>query len=406
MRAILVTTNFFMLIFMSMISCSTVPNETMNADLPDFNFYTPPSEKSPYPLIKTVPVKNVILMIGDGMSLTQITATRTIVLGADGKLHIERMPVTGFINHYEADEFVSGSAATATSLATGYKTNGGKIGMLPSGFPAYTILEAARDKGLSTGLVATTTITHATPASFGAHVASRDMEKEIAVHFIENGVDVILGGGKPMFKVQNSTMPDGRTDGRDLVQEALNLGYEYVESKDELASATGDRILGLFSDGIMLNSYPEPTIADMTVKALEVLNRNDKGFFLMVEGSQIDWGAHDNDLAYTIREQLHFDLAIKQAVDFAHSDGETLVVITADHETGGMAIVEGTHDESGLPITIDWANGGHTGVPVPVFAYGPHAEEFMGWYDNTDIPKKIANILHIDDFPRIISLDQ
>ncbi len=406
MRAILITTNCLLLIFMSIISCSTVQNETMNVDLSDFNFYAPSSDKSPYPLMKTVPVKNVILMIGDGMSLTQITATRVIVLGADGKLHIERMPVTGIMNHYETDEFVSGSAATATSLATGYKTNGGKIGMLPGGLPVYTILEAARDKGLSTGLVATTTITHATPAAFGAHVTSRDMEKEIAVHFIENNVNVILGGGRPMFNVQNSTMPDGRTDGRDLVQEALNLGYEYVETKDELASAAGDRILGLFSDGIMLNTPPEPTIADMTEKALEVLNRNEEGFFLMVEGSQIDWGAHDNDLAYTIREQLHFDLAIKQAVDFALSDGETLVVITGDHETGGLAIVEGTDDDSGLPVRIHWANGGHTGVPLPVFAYGPHAEKFMGWYDNTDIPKKIANILHIDDFPRIISLNQ
>jgi alkaline phosphatase len=381
------------------ITCSLSTGEDENSWDLDLSFYTPPAETAPYPLVEAAPVRNIILMVGDGMALAHITASRVIALGPKGKLHIERMPVTGFINHYELGEYVSGSAATATSLATGFKTNGGMIGMLPGGTPAYTILEAARDRGLSTGLVATTTITHATPASFAAHVPSRDMEKEIAAHMLDNKVQVILGGGRPMFKAKSDEVPNGRTDGRDLVREALDSGYEYVETGQELTAAQGDLVLGLFSDGIMLNTSPEPSLAEMTEKAIDILSRNNEGFFLMVEGSQIDWGAHDNDLEYTVREQLHFDLAIKKAIDFAMHDGETIVVVTADHETGGMAISEDSPDIPGLPIKVDWVTGGHTGVPVPVFAYGPHAERFMGWYDNTDIPKRLAGIIGLTNFP-------
>ncbi len=370
----------------------------------DFSFYTSSEEKIPFPLVPEGPVKNIILMIGDGMGLTHITAARTIVLGAYGRLTIERLPVTGIIDHYSADEFVSGSAATATSLATGYKTNGGMIGLLPGGSPALTILEATRDKGMSTGLVATLTITHATPAAFAAHIHDRDLEAEIAVQLLGSRVNVLLGGGRALFKPGVSGYKFTRTDDRDLTIEARSVGYEYVETKEELmmAEAENDYLLGLFNDGLMLIQDPEPTLAEMTDKALEILSRNEKGFFLMVEGSQIDWGAEDNDINYTIRELLHFDLAIRSAIQFAMNDGETLVVVTADHEAGGMFIPEGPPNQLDGKISIGWGTDGHTGTPVPVFAYGPHAEQFMGWYDNIEIPKRIANILGISDFPQKI----
>jgi alkaline phosphatase len=370
----------------------------------DFSFYTPSEEKTPFPLVPEGPVKNVILMIGDGMALPHITAARTIVLGAHGRLYIERMPVTGIIDHYSADEFVSGSAATATSLATGYKTNGGMIGLLPDGTHALTILEAARDRGMSTGLVATLPITDATTAAFAAHIHDRDLEVEIAVQLLESKVNVLLGGGRVLFKPGLSGYEFMRTDDRDLTTEACSAGYEYVETRDALmvAEAENDLLLGLFSDDLMLNQEPEPTLSEMTDKALEVLSRNEQGFFLMVEGSQIDWGAEDNDINYTIREQLHFDLAIRSAIQFAMKDGETLVVATSDHEAGGMFISEELPNQLDGKINIGWGTDGHTGVPVPVFAYGPHAEQFMGWYDNTEIPKKIANIVGISDFPRKI----
>jgi len=368
----------------------------------DFTFYTPPKEKTPFPLVPQRPIKNVILLIGDGMALVHIAATRTLVLGAQGRLHIELIPVTGIIDHYAADEFVSGSAATATSLATGYKTNGGMIGVLPDSTPALSILEAAQDKGMATGLVATVTITHATPAAFAAHVLDRDLEDQIAEQLLKSKVNVLLGGGRALFKPGIPGYDMTRTDGRDLTVEARNAGYEYVETKEELTAAKGDNLLGLFSDGILFNRKSEPTLAEMTDKALEILSRNENGFFLMVEGSQIDWGAHDNDIQYTIREQLHFDLAIKSVVDFAMNNGETLVVVTSDHEAGGMFISDKPPNQLDRNINIQWGSTGHTGTPVPVFAYGPHAERFMGWYDNTDIPKKIAELLKISEFPRKI----
>lgn len=393
------TSIFFLLLIISCFSC-----ERTEPISDDFSFYTPSEEKTPFPLVPEGPVKNMILMIGDGMGLPHIAATRTIVLGAHGRLYIERMPVTGIIDHYSADEFVSGSAATGTSLATGYKTNSDMIALLPDGTPALTILEAARDSGMSTGLVATVTITHATPAAFAAHTHDRDLEAEIAVQLLESKVNVLLGGGRALFKPGVSGYKFTRTDDRDLIIEARSVGYEYIETRDELMKTNVENgyLLGLFSDGFMLVQDPEPTLAEMTDKALEILSRNEKGFFLMVEGSQIDWGAEDNDINYTIREQLHFDLAIRDAIQFAIKDGETLVVATSDHEAGGMFIPEGPPNQLDGKISIGWGTDGHSGVPVPVFVYGPYAERFMGWYDNTEIPKRIASILGIPNFPRKI----
>jgi alkaline phosphatase len=388
------------LIVLSILFCFACERTEPISD--DFSFYTPSEDKTPFPLVPQGPVKNVILMIGDGMGLSHIAATRTIVLGAHGRLYIERMPVTGIIDHYSADEFVSGSAATATSLAAGYKTNSDKIGLLPDGTPALTILEAARDSGMSTGLVATSTITHATPAAFAVHINDRDLEVEITEQLLESRVNVLLGGGRALFKPGLSGYKFTRTDDRDLTREARDMGYEYVETKEELmmAKAENDFLLGLFNEGLMLTQDPEPTLAEMTDKALEILSRNERGFFLMVEGSQIDFGAEDNDINYTIREQLHFDLAIRNVIQFAIKDRETLVVVTSDHEAGGLFISEDPPNQLDGKISIGWGTDGHTGVPVLVFAYGPHAENFMGWYDNTEIPKKIANILGISDFPR------
>jgi alkaline phosphatase len=370
----------------------------------DFSFYTPSENQTPFPLVPEGPVENVILMIGDGMGITHIAATRTIVLGARGRLAIERLPVTGIIDHYSTDEFVSGSAATATSLATGYKTIAGMIAMLPDGTPALTILEAARARGMATGLVATSTITHATPAAFAAHIHDRDLETEIAVQLIESKVNVLFGGGRALFKPELSGYKFRRTDGRDLITEARRAGYDYMETREALMEAKpqSDYLLGLFCDGYLLNRETEPKLAEMTDKALEILSRNESGFFLMVEGSQIDWGAEENDLNYTIRELLHFDLAVQRAIHFSIDDKKTLLVVTADHETGGMFISNEPPNNPDGRINIRWGTDEHTGAPVAVFAYGPYAERFMGWYDNTEIPKKIANILGITDFPRKI----
>jgi len=367
-----------------------------------FSFYTPPEEKEPFPLVAQRPVKNVILMIGDGMGFVHIVAARTVVLGAQGRLTIERLPVTGLIDNYAADEFVSCSAATGTSLATGFKTNRRMISLLPDGTPVLTILEAARERGLATGLVATSTITHATPAAFAAHSPNRHRETEIAVQFIEGKVNVLMGGGRALFKPGIGGYKFRRSDSRDLIDEARKAGYAYVETGDDLMrlKKDSDYVLGLFGDGEMLGQAPEPTLSDMTEKAIEILSQKDKGFFLMVEGSQIDWGSEDNDINYMVRELLHFDLAVRKAIRFAMESENTLVVVTSDHESGGMFISGEPPNQIDGKIKIHWGTDEHNGNAVPVFAYGPHAERFMGWHDNTEIPKKIADVLEIPDFPR------
>ena len=167
-----------------------------------------------------------------------------------------------------------------------------------------------------------------------------------------------------------------------------------------MLSVDGEFILGLFQMGPMTTVDPEPMIAEMTSKAIENLSRDTDGFFLMVEGSQIDWECHDNDPDNTIRQTLLFDLAVKEAMDFALKDKETLVIVTADHETGGIAINGGSLN--GNTLVLGWATKGHTGVPVPIYAFGPYAQRFTGLLDNTDVPKILAELLEISPFPEVL----
>jgi len=343
-------------------------------------------------------VKNILLLIGDGMGLTQVAAARIKALGAEGRLYIERMPVTGLINVHSADKLITDSGAASTALATGYKTRNGMIGVNPEGKRLLTILEAARNKGMATGLVVTSTITHATPAAFAAHVKSRYDELTIAVQMLENKVNVMMGGGRAYFLPKE--LGGKRRDGRNLIEEAKAIGYTYVETKDGLQAADGEYLLGLFQmEALTTTASEEPRLAEMTAKAIEILSRNENGFFLMVEGSQIDWACHRNNPYETIRQTLLFDEAVKVVLEFATRDTSTLVVVTADHECGGMAINGGSLD--GRNLEIGWTTGGHTGVPVPIFAHGPGAGYFTGLHDNTEIPRIFAKLLGIEGFPHV-----
>ena len=380
-----------LLIFVSSVSAQPVKL--------DVDFYTPPTDLKPYPLIESGRVKNIIFLIGDGMGLAQLQAARIRAVGAVGKLYIEKLPVTGIKRTHSVNSLITDSAASGTALATGVKTNNGMICVTPEGKKAKTILEFAREKGMATGLVATSTITHATPASFAAHVPKRSDEATIATHIIENRVNVIFGGGRKFF-VPQTFEGSGRKDSKNLIEEAKEYGYKYVETKSEMVSADGEYILGLFQMEPMTTFNPEPMIYEMTSKAIEILSRDKDGFFLMVEGSQIDWGCHKNDPDNTIRQTLLFDLAVKKAMDFALKDKETLVIVTADHETGGIAINGGIL--SGRVLVLGWTTKGHTGVPVPIYAFGPHAQRFTGVMDNTDVPKIMAELLNISPFPEVL----
>ena len=326
--------------------------------------------------------KNIILMIGDGMGLTQISAG---MYRNGNKLNLEKFPIIGLHKSYSSDNLVTDSAAGATAFACGIKTYNGAIGVNPDTMAVKTILEEAEENGLQTGMVATSTIVHATPASFIAHQKLRKMYEEIAGDFLKTDIDFFLGGGKKYF--------DRRADNRNLYEELRAKGYvisDYFEQDlDNIQLDYTQKFGYLTSDDSPLPvAQGRDYLMSGTEMAIQYLNKRatDKGFFLMVEGSQIDWGGHANDSKYIITEMIDFDNTIGKVLEFAAKDGETLVIITADHETGGYAINPGSTMDSIVPgFTTDY----HTAAMIPVFAFGPGSELFGGIYENTAIFDKM-----------------
>jgi len=242
----------------------------------------------------------------------------------------------------------------------------------------------AEVKQMATGLVSTSAITHATPASFIAHQGSRESYEDIAADFLKSDIDVFIGGGYNHFAK--------RADKRDLTLELKKKGYQVLRNMDDIVKVKSGKLAGLTADehnDVFPNRKMDLPLSTET--AMNILDQNKNGFFIMVEGSQIDWGGHANNTIYVVNEMLDFDRAIGKALEFAAKDGETLIIVTADHETGGMAIVNGNMN-SGM-VKAAFTTGDHTAIMVPVFAYGPGAEDFTGIMDNTDIAKNIMKLL-------------
>jgi len=329
--------------------------------------------------------RNVVLMIGDGMGITHVTAAKV----AFGELHMERMPVAGLCMTHAADALVTDSAASGTALATGKKTYNGAVSVDPeSRAPIETVAEEAEALGMATGLVVTCSVVHATPAVFVAHVDDRGKYIEIAEQIAESGLEVLFGGGSTYFLPD--WVPGGsRRDGEDLVDRMRQrMAVALTESEfRELGDV----------DAAAALLWPEhpPTVADRSVslaeltrKALEILSRDPDGFFLMVEGAQIDWAGHENMQDWLVNETRDFDDAVGVALDFAEDDGGTLVVVTADHECGGFALVGGSVDEG--RVESRFASVHHTAAMVPVLATGPGSERFGGIKDNTEIGELLS----------------
>lgn len=377
----------------------------------DISFYQP-APTYPLATVSGERPKNVILFIGDGMGPTQLTTARIAAVGPNGRLWMDRMPVTGIVLTHSANSLVTDSAASATALACGSKTNNSMIGQDPNG-PLLSILELARQRGLRTGLVVTKNITDATPAAFVAHVRHRNMESTIARQLVGSRMNVLFGGGKAYF-IPRASKDSKRLDQRDLIQQARQAGYLYLENLAGLDHQSPDLVLGLFSMGAMITRPPEPSLSEMTEAAIRLLDRpsepNDMGFFLMVEGSQIDTACHDNDLEGMVRQLLLFDMAVKTGLEFAIRDGSTLVLVTADHETGGLHIVPpparsqrtgSDQDEVRADrLYVQWTSKAHTGSPVILFAYGPGAMRFTGLMDNTDLPKRACQLFGLGQLPQ------
>jgi alkaline phosphatase len=328
---------------------------------------------------ETGKIRNIILLIGDGMGSAAVQAA---MIASEYPLNIERATVTGFQKTASADNIITDSGAAATAIATGVKTYNGSLGVDIYGKPLKSILEIAEELGYSTGLISTSAITHATPAAFISHRVSRFDYENIASDYLKTDIDLFIGGGFDHFAK--------RTDTHNLIDSLILRGYEVDTTMAEVTRSLSGKIAGLVAH--VHNPYRMNGRGDMlpsaTLKAIGILDKNEKGFFLMVEGSEIDWAAHENNSSALIDETLDFDKAVGIALDFAKIDRQTLVIITGDHETGGVSINGG--DIASHSVSISFSTTGHTGVMIPVYAYGPGSEKFRGFYQNTEIFNKMV----------------
>ncbi|MBC9794781.1 alkaline phosphatase [Sinomicrobium weinanense] len=328
--------------------------------------YTPTFESDR----KDEKVRNVILLIGDGNGLTQISSS---ALANNGQLSLTRLKSIGLIKTSSADDFTTDSAAAGTAIAIGEKTNNRAIGVNTANEPVPNICEILSPRGFNTAVITTDQITGATPAAFYAHQKDRDMTAAIAHDLQESNLTLFAGGGKRDF--------------------AGITGFSIVDSPAAISHNRSDRV-GYFMSERGVPAVLEgrgdllPEVVDHSLKFLKSRN---KPFFAMIEGAQIDSYGHFNNVAGIVTEGIDFDRAIGKALRFADETPGTLVIITADHETSGFSIPQGNIDRH--VVEGDFTTNDHTATMVPVFAYGPRSGEFTGVYENNEIFSKILKVL-------------
>ena len=363
-------------------------------------------------------VKNVIYLIGDGMGFGAVTS---LLLSEDEVTGFEQAPVIGLSETCSANNYVTDSAAGGTALATGTRTNNGFVGADPEGNQLTSVLRKAQDMGKKTGIVVNTTLTEATPASFYAGVTSRKMVFDIAKQFTESNVDVAIGGGLDHFIA--------RPDSLDLTATLIEKGYDVFLNWETVLGTDSEKFVGILplydlhrreenngtasaaegqevclaaqlaslNEDVNATHLSEPTVylEKATVKALDILSRNNKdGFFLMIESAIIDGYGHNNDSDGMIVEMKEFNRTLQNMIDYVNNNPETLLVVTADHETGGTGVYYNGHKPGNEgPVKLNFSTSGHTGTVVPVFAFGAGAQEFGCLMKNTDIPKKIEALM-------------
>lgn len=331
--------------------------------------------------------KNVILMIGDGMGYNTVSLR---VLEANGASNFERFPFMGSIKTYNADGGITDSAAGGTAFAIGEKTKDGVVGLDVSKKVKPNLMEIAKANKQATGIVVTCALTHATPASFSAHQPKRSMYEEIAGDIVSSNVDLLVGGGMKHFTK--------RKDGRNLIDEAKAKGYSIYTDTTAYFAASPSKAMVVVADEHLKAADKERGnyLPRAAAKTIDLLNASSKkGFFMMIEGSQIDWAAHGNNAEQIKAEMADFDKTIGAVLDFAKKDGNTLVIVLADHDTGGLTLppteVNSLSEEYGAYV-VKFSTGAHCGTLIPVFAYGPGAERFTGIYQNADVFHKIVQL--------------
>lgn len=325
---------------------------------------------------------NIILLIGDGMGLSQLSSA---FYYGDSESNFSRFKEVGLINTSSAKQKITDSAAGATAFSCGEKTYNGAVGMDSDTISIPNIVEILSEKNYNTGVISTSSVTHATPAGFYAHVKSRGMQDQIAEQLVKSEIDFFAGGGISYFS--------NRKDSLDLINSLMENGF-IVNTNLESTTLSVDNKYGfLLADGGMPSMLDNrgDFLPEYTKLALDYFSQSTKSFFLMVEGSQIDWAGHDTDVDYLIAEVLDFDKTVGVAMDFAEKNNNTLVIVLADHETGGFTLAAAKNDYN--KIEPKFSTGGHSTTLIPVLAFGPGAEDFKGIYQNNEIFHKILAVV-------------
>ena len=324
--------------------------------------------------------KSIILIIGDGMGPAHFTATQ-LLRGAESKL--STMPVTGLVITECTDSPVTDSAAAATAIASGVKTKYRAVGVDAEGRPVGTVLEAAEKRGWSTGLVTTANFWDATPAAFAAHTPSRNSTAIIIGQMLSSNVEIIVGGGSTQLGTKDIDTLD-----------TLTARHKYVgaRSLSELQAAKGDRILGVFPTQKNEVEVPDAPLPQLASWAIDHLSHDKDGFFAMIEHEGTDGSSHNNDTLAFEASARSFDETVNVALEFQSRNPDVLVVVTGDHETGGLQIAP---EKIGATLEFRWATGSHTGEMIPIFAKGPGAETFMGLMYSSDVGKRLKSLVEI-----------
>jgi alkaline phosphatase len=342
----------------------------------------------------TATPRNVVLILGDGMGIGHLSTASALLAGPHGRLAIEAAVTTALVKTSNGNELVSDSASAATSLATGLKTDTRMISRLPDGREPRTLFEAAQARGLATGMITTSGIVDATPAAFVTHAESRTDYRQILEGMLSSNVDILIGGDWRRYP-RAAAQPD-YVEAVQSVGSAADGRYTVVRDEDVLASAPIP-LLALFpARPGSLQSYGPPLVRSARL-ALDRLSDTGSGFVLVVESEDTDEAAHGTDLSRLTAAMAELDEAVAGVLEFARGRDDTLVLVTADHDTGSPAIIGG---EFADPVAeVRWLTRGHTATWVPLFAFGPGSNRFRGVLDSTEIPRIIGRLLELDRFP-------
>jgi alkaline phosphatase len=341
--------------------------------------------------------RNIVLVIGDGMGIGQVSTASALLHGPRGGLILETAPVTGFMATYAGDRLVTDSAASATAMATGFKVPRKAISVLTDGREPVTVFEAARAAGMVAGALTTSVLVDATPAGFTAHETKREHYAEILDDMLSSGTELLMGGdGTGYKKTARSTEYQEKLAQIDGLGAAA--GYHVIRDEAGLATAAGP-VLAVFPPREKGGEAHGPDLTTLSLFALEHLDATGRGFILLIESEVTDSMGHDNDIAGLAAGIRELDAAVAATLEWAEPRGDTLIVVTADHDTGGLGITDGLYSEDSAEVR--WATDGHLAQWVPVFAFGPGAEHFAGVIDNTDIAVLTGKLLGLENFPRL-----